>query len=116
MLQHLALCGPSHTNKPDICNFRFVVGTQKLTYHSLKGLEALVNSSLYFQPSEQGTYTANEVVKVVSAMKKVIERLQTENNNIKSAIKRHQKTSFEAENIMLKVWFANYNCFLGYIM
>jgi centrosomal protein CEP290 len=49
---------------------------------------------------EMGTYTAGEVEKVVSAMKKVIERLQGENESLKA--KEKLKGTLETENKRLK--------------
>lgn len=48
-------------------------------------------------------YTASEVEKVVSAMKKVIERLQGENESLKAKEKRKERGHCEAENVRLKV-------------
>ena len=49
-------------------------------------------------------YTAGEVEKVLSAMKKVIERLQRENDSLQKNSKKHQQMKdTEIENQRLKV-------------
>ena len=57
--------------------------------------------------AKPGMYTAGEVEKVVAAMKKVIERLQRENDSLKRSGKQQQRPDIAAENRKLKVRYSD---------